>query len=70
MKEIKLTHDECYQMERLYETILDLDLELNPLCENVFDKILSSNSNRVALSTMNTDNLPDISDNEAEGITE
>ena len=38
--DIKLTSDECYQMERLYETILDLDLELDPLCDNVFTKIL------------------------------
>ena len=40
---IKLTSDECYQMERLYESILDLDLELDPLCDNVFTKILEAN---------------------------
>ena len=38
--DIKLTYDECYQMERLYETILDLDLELHPLCDDVFIKLL------------------------------
>ena len=39
---IRFTYDEVYQMSRLYETILDLDLELDPLCDNVFTKILEA----------------------------
>ena len=37
---IKLTHDECYQMIKLYDLIRDMDLELHPLCDNVFIKIM------------------------------
>ena len=40
---VTITFDELYQMQRLYETILDLDLELHPLCDDVFIKILEVN---------------------------
>ena len=40
MKNIKLTHDECYQMTKLYDLIRDMDLELHSLCDNVFIKIM------------------------------
>ena len=42
-RSLTLTFDELYQMSRLYETILDLDLELHPLCDDVFIKILEVN---------------------------
>ncbi len=38
--DIKLTHDECYQMTKLYDLIRDIDLELHPLCDNAFIKIM------------------------------
>ena len=40
---LTLSFDELYQMKRLYETILDLDLELHPLCDDVFIKLLEVN---------------------------
>ena len=43
MKDIKLTYDEIYQMEKLYDLIRDMDLELDPLCDNVFIKIMEVN---------------------------
>ena len=39
---LTISFDELYQMKRLYETILDLDLELHPLCDDVFIKILEA----------------------------
>ena len=39
---LTLSFDELYQMKRLYESILDLDLELHPLCDDVFIKILEA----------------------------
>ena len=52
-------------LECLKEDIDNYDDELyDELVDNVTIK------SDVALSTMNTDNLPDINDNEAEGITE
>ena len=39
---LTISFDELYQMTRLYETILDLDLELHPLCDDVFIKLLEA----------------------------
>ena len=36
---LTLSFDELYHMNRLYETILDLDLELNPVCDDIFVKL-------------------------------
>ena len=41
--DIRLTYDEIYQMEKLYDLIRDMDLELHPLCDNVFIKIMEVN---------------------------
>ena len=40
--------------------------------DGLYDELVDNITSKpdVALSTMNTDNLPDINDNEAEGITE
>ncbi len=43
MRNIPLTYDEIYQMERLYDLIRDMGLEIDPLCDNVFLKILEVN---------------------------
>ena len=56
---VSLTADE------LEEEVYNHDEEL---WEELVDNVTSKSD--VALSTMNTDNLPDINDNEAEGITE
>ena len=54
-----------YSLEELKEDVDNFDEELyDELVDNVTIK------SDVALLTMNTDNLPDINDNEAEGITE
>ena len=54
-----------YSLEELKEDVDNFNEELyDELVDNVTIK------SDVALLTMNTDNLPDINDNEAEGITE
>ena len=40
--DIKLTYDECYQMTKLYDLIRDLEMDLDPLCDNVFTKIMEA----------------------------
>jgi len=40
MKNIPLTYDEIYPMEKLYDLIRDSDLEVDPLIDNVFLKIM------------------------------
>ena len=37
---IRFTYDEVYQMSRLYETICDLELEVDPLIDSAFAKIM------------------------------
>ena len=39
---LTLSYDELYQMSRLYETLLETDHELHPLCDDVFIKILEA----------------------------
>ena len=46
----------------------EIDNHDDELFEELVDNVTSQPD--VALSTMNTDNLPDINDNEAEGVTE
>ena len=36
---VEKRYDEIYQMERLYDLIRDMGLEIDPLCDNVFLKI-------------------------------
>ena len=43
MRNIPLTYDEIYQMEKFYDLIRDMGLEIDPLCDNVFLKILEVN---------------------------
>ena len=49
---------------------LKVSIDVND--EGLFDELVDNVTSKpdVALSTMNTDNLADINDNEAEGITE
>ena len=54
-----------YSLEELKE---DVDNYQDELYDELVDNVTIKSD--VALSTMNTDNLPDINDNEAEGITE
>ena len=37
---IRFTYDEVYEMSRLYETICDLELEVDPLIDSAFAKIM------------------------------
>ena len=37
---IRFTYDEVYQMSRLYETICDLELEVDPIIDSAFAKIM------------------------------
>jgi len=54
-----------YSLEELKE---DVDNYQDELYDELVDNVTIKSD--VALSTMNTDNLPNINDNEAEGITE
>ena len=54
-----------YSLEELKE---DVDNYQDELYDELVDNVTIKSD--VALLTMNTDNLPDINDNEAEGITE
>ena len=54
-----------YSLEELKE---DVDNYQDDLYDELVDNVTIKSD--VALSTMNTDNLPDINDNEAEGVTE
>ena len=42
---VKLTFDERYEFIKLYDILRDMDFELSPKQTNVFDKILSMESN-------------------------
>ena len=42
MHTFKLTFDEQYQFVRLYDLLRDMDFELHPLQESVFEKVLNS----------------------------
>ena len=37
---IRFTYDEVYEMSRLYETICDLELEVDPIIDSAFAKIM------------------------------
>ena len=41
-KTIKLTYDERYQMVKLYDLIRDMDLEIDPLIDSSFLKIMEA----------------------------
>ena len=58
-----------------YDKLTDSELKERVDCydeDGLFDELVDNVTSKpdVALLTMNTDNLPDINDNEAEGITE
>ena len=57
-----------------YEKLTDSELKETVDCynEELYDELIDNVTSKpdVALLTMNTDNLPDINDNEVEGITE
>ena len=40
--DIKLTYDECYQMVKLYDLIRDMDIEIDPLIDSSFLKIMEA----------------------------
>ena len=39
---IRFTYDECYQMVKLYDLIRDMDLEIDPLIDSSFLKIMEA----------------------------
>ena len=39
MIDLELTYDEAYQFIKLYDILRDMDFELTPLQESVFEKI-------------------------------
>ena len=45
MKTINVTNDELYEFVKLYDILRDMDFELTPNQTNVFDKILTKESN-------------------------
>ena len=45
MSTIKLTFDEQYEIIKLYDILRDMDFELTPLQQSVFDRILNSEYN-------------------------
>ena len=42
MNEIFLTHDERYEFIKLYDILRDMDFELTPIQEAVFEKFLEN----------------------------
>ena len=40
--DIKLTYDECYQMVKFYDLIRDMDIEIDPLIDSSFLKIMEA----------------------------
>tara|TARA_B100000427_G_scaffold49690_1_gene37630 strand:- start:4078 stop:4260 length:183 start_codon:yes stop_codon:yes gene_type:complete len=56
MLSINLTFDEAYQMNKLYETMLDLDMidECPIEIENVFDKIREAQDSNTFIDVNNT----------------
>ena len=45
MKTIDVTNDELYEFVKLYDTLRDMDFELTPLQESVFEKVMTGNHN-------------------------
>ena len=45
MRTINVTNDELYEFVKLYDILRDMDFELTTNQTNVFDKILSTESN-------------------------
>jgi len=43
---LHLTHDEFYEFVKLYDILRDMDFELTPLQESVFEKIQSMGANK------------------------
>ena len=47
MIDLKLTFDEHYEFIKLYDILRDMDFELSPLQESVFEKIIWVESHSV-----------------------
>jgi len=45
MIDLELTYDEAYQFIKLYDILRDMDFELTPLQESVFEKVMTGNHN-------------------------
>ena len=45
MINIPLTNDQIYNMVKLYDILRDMDFELTPLQESVFEKVMTGNHN-------------------------
>ena len=45
MIDLKLTFHEHYEFIKLYDTLRDMDFELTPLQESVFEKVMTGNHN-------------------------
>ena len=45
MRTIHVTNDELYEFVKLYDILRDMDFELTPLQESVFEKVMTGNHN-------------------------
>ena len=45
MNTFELTFDEQYEFIKLYDILRDMDVELTPLQESVFEKVMTGNHN-------------------------
>ena len=45
MRAIHVTNDELYEFIKLYDILRDMDFELTPLQESVFEKVMTGNHN-------------------------
>ena len=45
MIDVELTFDEQYEFIKLYDILRDMDFELTPLQESVFEKVMTGNHN-------------------------
>ena len=45
MRTIHVTNDELYEFIKLYDILRDMDFELTPLQESVFEKVMTGNHN-------------------------
>ena len=45
MRTINVTNDELYEFVKLYDILRDMDFELTPLQESVFEKVMTGNHN-------------------------
>ena len=53
MRTIHVTNDELYEFTKLYDTLRDMDFELTPNQESVFEKVLEMDANTTFIDINN-----------------